>query len=75
MKIGERNVGDIDRAARAVLAIIFIGAYIQGAVQFPWSYIALLVGLILVGTAAYGTCLIYTLFGLSTCPAGKRKRQ
>ncbi|MFA6213779.1 MAG: DUF2892 domain-containing protein [Candidatus Micrarchaeia archaeon] len=75
MEMGERNVGDIDKAVRAALALVFIGSYVTGSVPMPWSYVLLLLGLLLVGTAAYGTCLVYSVLGISTCPGGYLKKR
>jgi len=74
VKIGEKNVGEIDKAARAVLGIIFLCVYIGSYAAQQWMYAALVLGFIMVATAAYGTCPVYSLFGISTCAAkGNRK--
>lgn len=58
------NVGNIDRIVRIVLglALIAAGFYFQ-------SLIIGLIAIIPLGTALLGTCPIYSIFGLSTCPA------
>ncbi len=74
MKFGESNVGEIDKAARAVLGILFLCTYVGNYVAQPWAYAALVLGLAMVATAAYGSCLIYSLLGISTNSAkGKKK--
>jgi hypothetical protein len=62
-----RNMGTIDRAARAflvapaaVIAAIALGAGSVGGV------VLLAVGAIMLGTAAVGFCPLYALFGIST---------
>lgn len=61
-----RNVGTVDRAARAVV----------GAAALAWAFVTgvssgaglalLLVAAVLLGTAAVGFCPLYRLLGLST---------
>lgn len=73
MKIGGKNIGDADKAARALLGIVFLGAYVGGYLAQPWQYIVLALGLAMVATAAYGTCPLYSLLGISTCKVTKKK--
>jgi Protein of unknown function (DUF2892) len=59
----KHNVGTIDRALRValglgLLAIVFVGP----KTPFGW------LGLIPLATAALGTCPLYSILGLSTCP-------
>jgi len=65
MKIGEKNVGSVDRVVRIVLglALLFAGArYLAGIL----SYVVMLVGIALVLTGLLGTCTLYSLFGINT---------
>jgi len=73
MKIGEKNVGEIDKAARAVLGIAFLCAYVGDYAARPWIFLALILGFGMVATAAYGTCPIYSLLGINTCTAKGKK--
>lgn len=57
------NVGSADRAARlliglALLALAFLGP------KTAWGYL----GIVPLATALVGSCPLYTLLGLSTCP-------
>ncbi len=61
----QRNVGTLDRAIRLVIGVVILGLY--GALQPPLRYLTLL-GLIPLGTALTGNCLLYNLFGISTAP-------
>lgn len=59
----KNNVGSIDRAVRValglgLLAIVFVGP----KTPFGW------LGLIPLATAALGTCPLYSILGVSTCP-------
>jgi hypothetical protein len=60
----KRNEGLMDRIARVLLgagllALVFVGP------ETPWG----LIGLVPLLTGLVGTCPVYSLFGLSTCPA------
>jgi len=63
------NVGTIDRLLRiivglALLSLVFVGP------KSLWG----LVGLIPLGTAVFGFCPAYALFGIRTCQIGTVKR-
>ena len=62
----KHNVGTIDRALRivlglALLAIVFVGP------KTLWGYIGIVPLLI----GVFGTCPLYTILGISTCPSSK----
>jgi hypothetical protein len=61
-----RNIGTIDRVIRLIIGVLVLGLF--GALEPPWKYLTLL-GLIPVGTALTGNCPLYSVFGISTCPA------
>ncbi len=66
------NVGTADRAARAVLGIVLIAigfATLPGA----WSWVAIVAGVVALGTALLRVCPLYSVFGISTC--GTKRRQ
>ncbi len=63
-KLIPHNENGLDRALRivvgvALLALVFVG---------PQSYWGL-VGLVPLATGLLGSCPLYTLFGISTCPS------
>lgn len=66
------NEGTADRIIRAVLGV----AALIGAVAFGIGTVAgvvmLVLGGILVVTAAVGFCPLYRVLGISTCPVPKR---
>ncbi|VVB57314.1 Uncharacterised protein [uncultured archaeon] len=66
MKLFEKNEGKEDRIVRAVLGALLLAAILLASIQAPLSYLAGLVGLILLFTAAMGSCLLYSLFGFKT---------
>ena len=57
------NVGGIDRILRIVLGIALIALTLTGTIGL-WGWI----GVVPLATAAMGSCPLYTLLGLSTCP-------
>lgn len=68
----ERNVGSTDRLVRLALGIVLgvVGiaglADALGGVGRLWGAIALLLGLVMLGTGATRTCLLYKPFGINT---------
>jgi uncharacterized membrane protein HdeD (DUF308 family) len=66
MKIGEKNVGTIDRAIRIILGLVLIGIFALNMVAAPWSYLVVLIGLIALVTGILGTCGLYSLLGMNT---------
>jgi hypothetical protein len=60
----EKNMGQSDRAIRAVVGVILVIAYFM--VAGAWSWLLLLIGLVLLATAALGTCPPYSLLGIRT---------
>ena len=66
-KIFPNNEHKIERVARVLLgagllAIVFVGP------KTPWGYL----GLIPLATGLIGSCPLYTLLGISTCPLNER---
>jgi hypothetical protein len=66
----KRNVGTADRAIRLLLGIGLISAVFL--VEGPTRWFGL-VGLIPLLTAMAGNCPLYSLLGLSSCPAARPK--
>ena len=63
----ERNIGPVERVARAIIGLVLLGLY--AALPGAWRYLAL-IGLIPLGTAVTGYCPIYQLFGIRRGGAG-----
>ncbi len=62
----EKNMGQTDRAIRAIVGVLLIIAF------FAWlggtlAWIALIVGAVMLATAAMDTCPPYGLLGINTC--------
>lgn len=64
-----KNMGSADRKLRALLvapALVVVGLLIGPG---GWLAVVLYVlGAVMIGTATAGTCPLYSLFGLRTCP-------
>jgi Protein of unknown function (DUF2892) len=60
------NVGIIDRVLRVIIGVALLAFAVLSThpyAPFGWIGVAPLV------TAAFGTCPLYTLLGISSCPA------
>ena len=64
------NVGTIDRILRIVLGVALLAAYFLLPATSGWHNLYL-IGIVPLFTAVFGTCPLYSLFGLSTCPIRK----
>jgi hypothetical protein len=68
----KNNVGNTDKWVRFAIAIALGVLYFTGTVTGVLAYAALAVGGIMLVTAAIGTCPIYSLLGINTCPVPKK---
>jgi len=64
-----KNVGPADRLARLILGVVLIALVIF--FHQWWAILAAVLGVILILTAAFSTCGLYTLFGINTCKKAK----
>ncbi len=62
-KLLVKNEGPIDRALRVVLGLGVLSLYFFGP-QTPWA----LLGIVPLLTGLIGSCPLYTLLDLRTCP-------
>lgn len=60
------NIGTIDRIIRAVAGIALMASYFLGLLTGTASIVALVVGIVLLGTAAIRWCPPYSLLGINT---------
>lgn len=66
-----RNEGTADRAIRLVVAVVAaLAAFAVGAGSVL-GIVLLVVGAVMLVTAATGFCPLYRVFGMSTCPMPK----
>ena len=65
----KRNEGTLDRILRVVLGVALLaGYYFNGDGAYSWLY---LLGVIPLVTGAIGSCPLYSIIGISTCPMKK----
>ena len=62
----KKNIGSIDRAFRAIAGAILIALIFTGP-QTLWG----LIGILPLATGLIGSCPLYTVLGISTCPMKK----
>lgn len=62
-----KNVGGLDRLARAILGLVLLGLMALGVIG-AWGWL----GLIPLATAAFSFCPLYKPLGINTCPLDKR---
>lgn len=63
-----KNMGQTDRLIRAVVGVIAVLLFFM--LSGGWAWLALIVGVVLLGTAAMGHCPPYTLLGIDTRKSG-----
>lgn len=62
-----RNEHPMERMVRVVAGLAIVSLYFVGP-RTPWA----LLGLVPVATGLLGSCPLYTVLGLSTCPVKDR---
>jgi hypothetical protein len=67
----EKNESTVDRIIRAVLGIAALVGAVATGIGTAGGIVLLVLGGILVVTAAVGFCPLYRVLGLSTCPVRK----
>lgn len=63
------NVGGIDRAIRIIVGLVLLALFFMYP-DASWRYWAL-IGIIPLATGLMSTCPLYSILGMSTCPAKK----
>ncbi|MCB1508029.1 MAG: DUF2892 domain-containing protein [Hyphomicrobiaceae bacterium] len=62
-----KNIGTVDRILRVIVGIGLIAFALAGPAEIAWKWIGW-IGIVPLVTAAIGSCPLYSLIGLSTCP-------
>ncbi|MDC1286476.1 DUF2892 domain-containing protein [Gammaproteobacteria bacterium] len=60
------NMGTVDRSIRAVVGIVLIALWPLGLLQGTLAIVALVVGIVILGTALLRWCPPYDLLGINT---------
>lgn len=64
-----RNVGGLDRILRIVIGLALLAAFFYfPTASYRWLF---LVGIIPLATGLMGSCALYRIFGISTCPLNR----
>ncbi len=63
----QKNVGNIDRAIRVSVGIVLIAWSLLAGIGGALGIAMLVVGAVMLGTAAIGWCPPYALLGVNTC--------
>jgi hypothetical protein len=66
-----RNESTADRAIRLVVAVVAVAAAFAVGAGSVLGIVLLVVGAVMLVTAATGFCPLYRVFGLRTCPMPK----
>ena len=61
-----KNVGSIDKILRIIIGAALILGALMGYGAWMW------IGIIPLATALLGTCPLYTILGLKTCPLERK---
>lgn len=69
----KKNVGTVDKVIRLIVAAVLVVLYFTGVVSGTLGLVLLIAGVVFAATAFIGFCGLYTLFGISTCPAQKTR--
>lgn len=63
------NVGGIDRVLRIVVGLALLaGFFLNSDATYRWAY---LIGVVPLLTGLMGSCPLYSIIGLNTCPMKK----
>lgn len=63
----KKNMGNLDRALRVVVAVGFAALYFTGTVTGTVGTIILVLGVVFVLTSVVSFCPLYLPLGISTC--------
>lgn len=71
----KRNMGIADRVIRIIVAVAIVGLYFKGFFSDTVGPVLLVFAGIFTITSFVAFCPVYSLFGISTCSAKKRKNE
>ena len=64
----QRNVGSVDRGLRGIIGVaLLLVFFLAPPANVYMLYGALVVGIVMLATAALGWCPPYAIFGIKTC--------
>lgn len=62
----KKNVGNVDRILRILLALVLIGLSYYEIIPSPYSYISIVISLVFIGTSFLSFCPIYQVLNISS---------
>jgi ABC-type uncharacterized transport system permease subunit len=66
-----KNMGTVDRVLRLIIGVVLIAYALKiGFSATGWNWVGW-IGVIPILTALVGNCPLYSIVGMSTCPANK----
>lgn len=65
------NMGGADRIIRILIAVVAAVLYFTGTISETVGIVAMVIAGIFLLTSLISFCPLYTIFGISTCPAKK----
>jgi len=63
----KKNMGNVDKVVRVLIAIIFFALYFGHVVTGTFGLVLAILGGVFVSTSILGFCPLYLPFGISTC--------
>ncbi len=67
----KKNMGNTDRIIRIIVAGVLSLLWFQNIVPGTWGIVLLVLAGVFAVTGFFGFCPLYSLFGITTCPAKK----
>ncbi len=64
----KKNVGNLDRILRLVLAVAFVVLYYTGVLTGTLGLVLVVLGAVFALTSFISWCPIYAVIGVNTCP-------
>jgi hypothetical protein len=62
----KKNMGNIDRAARVLIALVILGLFMTDLISGTLAIVLLILAGVFILTGLIGTCPLYLPFGFST---------
>ena len=67
------NMGNADRIIRALVAVVLFALVLNGVLNGAWEGVAYAVIVIFGATSLFGSCPLYSVLGISSCPINSHK--
>ena len=64
----KKNMSNVDRIIRVILAAVFAYLYFSGTVTGTIGVVLVVLGAVFLLTSLISSCPLYSIFGISTCP-------